>query len=193
MRQVKSLALMTIVLLLLTACGEKGSKAENELVEIRTRLIAAETFYAELAITADYGERVYEYGITYSGSPGLGALTVNSPAELAGVRASVSVTGGTLHYDGAELDTGPITADGLSPVEAVPVLMQQWQRGEVEQCALEKYGEADAVMMSTSVNEAVTQCTWFDRETGNPLYSELLESGRAVIKCEFSDVVIAGG
>lgn len=182
---------MIAMLLLLTACAVGGeSRAESSVLEIRARVLAAQRLTAVVDVTADYGERVYEYGLTFTGDANSGELEVVTPQEIAGARATVSVSGGTLSYDGATLDTGAITRGGLSPVEAVPALIEAWCVGDIMLSGFEKYGETEAVMMVSALSPTVTQTTWFDRETGLPVCGELMEDERVVIRCEFDSVVM---
>ena len=81
------------LLLLLSACsnGEQGGSGAEELaLAIRTEYIAMTGCTAQMALTADYGQRVYEYGISVSWArEGETVLTLTAPEELAGVTARV--------------------------------------------------------------------------------------------------------
>ena len=53
--------------LLLCACG--GENAENDLVlDLRSDFQTMDTWAGQMDVTADYGQRVYEYTVSFAGS-----------------------------------------------------------------------------------------------------------------------------
>lgn len=191
MRQVKTLARMIplILIFLLSACASKSSGQELAL-DIRADLLKAAKIELKTDVTADYGDRVYQFTFAYTGNADAGEITITAPEDIAGLKAHVSVSGGTISFDGAELDTGPLSGDGLSPAASVPVLLSQWQSGAISGCNYEKLGKNDALAVTTAVTETVSQRTWFDVKTRLPLRSELSQNGKMVIACSFENVVI---
>jgi hypothetical protein len=190
------ITLLTITLILcgsLFACGGPKNGGRELALDIRAGLLKASGLDMTAEVTADYGDRVYQFIFTYAGNAGEGTLTLTAPENVAGLKMRVSVSTGAISYDGAELDTGKLTGDGLSPAEAVPVLINQWQSGYISGCNLEKLGAADTVAVTTDVTETVKARTWFDVKTHLPLRSELSENGRMVIACTFSGVAVEQG
>ena len=192
MRQVKTLALMITLILLMTLCSCRSSQSSGEemALDIRTMLLGAGTLDITTHVTADYGEHVYEFSFRYTGNAQEGTLEVIKPEEVAGLKAKISVSGGTLEFDGAVLDTGAITADGLSPAQCIPVLISQWQSGYISGCNFEKLGDNDTLAVTTDLSQAVTQRTWFDCKTLLPLQAELYANGVMVISCRFENIII---
>ncbi len=192
MKQVKALAPMTTLLLLLTlcACGGVRNNAEELALDIRTSLLEADTLDLTADVTADYGERVYDFTVRFTGDADKGAMEILAPEEIAGLKARIDLSGATLEYDGAELDTGALTADGLSPAEAIPVLISQWQSGFISGCSFEKLDEAETLTVTTDVSETVTSKTWFDVKTRLPLRSELSDNGRMAVTVRFDSATI---
>jgi hypothetical protein len=178
------------ILMLLSSCKNTGQKGQELALEIRAALIKAEKLELSTAVRADYGDRVYDFSFTYSGNADKGQIKITAPESIAGLKAEVSVSGGTLEYDGAVLDMGAVTKEGLSPADALPVLISQWQSGYISGCNYEKLGDADTLAMTTDITETVRQRTWFDVKTHLPIRSELSDCGKMVIACEFEDVVI---
>ena len=78
---------MIIALLLLTSCSGAGRQREAEdlALTIRGEYLALENLSAEVDITADYGERVYEFALTASVQDGEMVLTLTEPEWVAGV------------------------------------------------------------------------------------------------------------
>lgn len=193
MKQVKALARMITLLVLilpLSACQPAKRNTEELALQIRASLIEASTLDMTVNVTADYGERVYDFTFTYTGNGDGGILIVTAPEAIAGLKAEVSVSNGTLTYDGAVLDTGGITHDGLSPAEALPVLIAQWQSGYISDCRFEKLDTFDTLAVTTKLTESVSQQTWFDVTTQLPIRSELYDGERMVIACCFEDIIL---
>ena len=159
-------------------------------MEIRAGLIEAEKLALTTSVRADYGDRVYDFSFNYSGNADRGHIEITAPESIAGLKAEVSVSGGTLEYDGAVLDTGAVTKDGLSPAEALPVLISQWQTGYISGCSYEKLGDLNTLAVTTDITESVMQRTWFDVKSHLPVQSELSDSGKTVISCRFENVII---
>lgn len=191
LRQVKkTLALTITIVLLLCSCGQKVQEKEELAMDIRANFLASETVNMTALVTADYGDRVYEFKMTYTGTGDAGDIKILSPEEIAGLMAHVSATDGTIEYDGAELYTGALTEDGLSPAGAIPVLIGQWRGGYIKTATREKLGETETLCIATDISDTVSQNTWFDTESLVPLRSELYNNGQMVVSCQFADVVL---
>ena len=92
MRRLGVCALM-MSLCLLAACGggRGGEDADQLALDLRGRYLALSGCTARLELTADYGERVYEYGLDLSYQrEGDTTLTVTAPEGAAGVTARIS-------------------------------------------------------------------------------------------------------
>ena len=172
------------------SCARAGKGAEETVLDIRTELLEAERLVIGAVITADYGDRVYEFTVKYTGSADAGEITVISPDSIAGVTAEVSQDGCTLVYDGARLDMGALTTGGMSPVEALPVLIAQWRGGFITASGFERLGDTDTVVLMTDIEDNTKQKTWFDGRTHLPIRAELSDNGKLVVTCVFGDVVI---
>jgi outer membrane lipoprotein-sorting protein len=192
LRQVKALALMIIILscMIFSSCRGAGSKGQDLALQIRAGLLKAEKLALTAFVTADYGDRVYDFTFSYSGNADEGEIEITSPESIAGVKAKISVSGGTLEYDGAVLDTGAVTKDGLSPAEALPVLISQWQTGYISGCNFEKLGDLETLAVTTDITETVRQRSWFDVKTRLPVRSEITDGVKTVITCEFENIFI---
>ncbi|MEL4106669.1 hypothetical protein AAFA46_07535 [Oscillospiraceae bacterium WX1] len=189
MKHVKTLARMILPILLLTSCSAKNN-GEALALKIRASLLETTALTLTAVITADYGDRVYDFTVQYTGGADKGDIDILAPQEIAGLKAHVSISGGTLEYDGAILDTGALTKNGLSPAEAVPLLLSQWQRGYISGCNYENLGDTKALAVTTDISETITQRTWFDVKTLLPLRSELNENGKMVLACVFENVTV---
>jgi hypothetical protein len=176
--------------LLLSSCKNTGYKGQELALDIRVALIKAEKLELMTTVKADYGDRVYDFSFKYSGDAEKGGIEITAPESIAGLKADVSVSGGTLKFDSAVLDMGAVTMDGLSPAEALPVLISQWQSGYISGCNYEKLGDIDTLAVTTDITQTVRQRTWFDVKTHLPVHSELSDNGKMVVSCQFENVII---
>lgn len=184
--------LMILLCLSLTACGGGATGAEQLALDIRGEYLAMEGCSGTLTITADYGQRVYTFGaeLTFRRA-GESVLTLTSPEEVAGVTARLEQEGGSLEYDGVRVETGPLDNDGLSPMEAVPALLDYAAEGFLAECTLEETeaGEQLRVICRDPAQQAGTgqECSlWFDPDSHALLRGELSQDGYTVIQCVFS-------
>ena len=180
-----------ILLLLLCACG--GGSEDNDLVlEIRGDFQAMDSWSGRMDLTADYGQRVYEYTVSFTGSRAEGTtLTIEAPEEAAGISA-VSKEGQTwLEYDGVRLETGPLDEAGLTPMDALPALLSAMESGTVAEVGTETDGQTELLRLTIrdpdlppgTGRETVF---WFDKARKTLLRAELRSDGVTVIRCMFS-------
>lgn len=181
--------------LLLAACVDTGggSKAEQLALDIRGEYLALEGFTAGVEIAADYGERVYEYTVDLSyAREGESVLTVTAPETIAGVTARISGEDTALEYDGVRVETGPLDSAGMSPIDAIPALLEQVEEGFIAACGMEEGGETQLLRVICRDPESTAgegrECSlWFDPDTHALLRGEFSQDGATVIRCEFSD------
>lgn len=185
------ICVLMIPLLLLAGCGGgEGSSAEEQALAVRTRYLAMTSFAGSAEVTADYGERVYDFTMDFSWEKdGDLVLTVTSPEEISGITARVRDGETLLEYDGASLGAGDLSGDGLSPVEAIPAILDDARSGCITQCVLEQMGEQETLRVEYGDPrdpEGLTSTLWFDPSTGALLRSELFSDGYLVITCVFT-------
>ena len=175
------LALFLLLLLPLSACSAEQS-ARDQVRELQERFqTSTQRFSAH--ITADYGELVYEFTLRFDSAAG--TLEVLAPDILAGISIGISESGTVLHYEGAMLNTGPLTEDGLSPLAALPAIVRQWREGFVTQAHYETFQGIPVVVMTSHISDHVLHMTRFDRETGIPVQAEIVAEGFVVLSCIF--------
>lgn len=140
---------MMILCLILAACGgESGGQAEQLALDIRGEYLEMASCAGRTEVIADYGQRVYEYGISFQWErEGDLVLTVTAPVEAAGITARVSGEQTSLEYDGVRLETGPLNEDGLSPIDAIPALLRALREDFIAECGMEKLGETHTLRL----------------------------------------------
>ena len=184
--------LMIAAPIILSSCATRsgGGNVQERILEIRTDMLHAQRLIINAQITADYGDRVYEFTVRYTGEAGISEIAILSPEQIAGVTAEITDGGTTLIFDGARLDTGAITGDGLSPIGAIPLLISEWRGGRAELVGAERFGDIDTLTLETAIDDFVRQRTWFDARTLLPVRAEISNEGRTIITSVFSNIVI---
>lgn len=186
---------MIILCLLLAACGsgEVGvGRTEQLALDIRTDYIGMAGCTASMEVTADYGERVYTYGMDLTWQKdGETVLVLYAPEDVAGATVRIQAGETALEYDGARIETGALDAAGLSPVDAAPALLAYAREGFMAECGEEALDEVQTVRISCRDPEATSgtgteAVLWFDRETHALLRGEISVDGFTVIQCVFT-------
>ena len=80
-------ALMMTLILPLAACGGTGAgnEAEELLQQARSRYLEMTACQGHMDMTADYGQRVYTYGVDFTwAKEGETVLTLTAPENVAG-------------------------------------------------------------------------------------------------------------
>lgn len=189
MRKCVICVLMTT--LLLAGCGQGGGNEAEELaLTIRGEHLAMNGCAARAAVTADYGQRVYRYEMAVSVTGEETLLTLSAPETVAGLTARMTGEENLLEFDGVSVETGPLDDSGLTPVSAVPALLEAAKTGYITACALEEDGtvlRVDCGDPAGSPGTGAETALWFDVSTHALTRGEISSDGFRVILCEFSD------
>lgn len=186
--------MMTLVL---TACSgaARADDPQEQALAIRAAYLTADSYAAKLDVTADYGQRVYTYSVDVTVTGGESVLAVTAPAELAGITARLVDGESQLEYDGAVLETGPLSADGLTPLGAVPALLECVRSGFIDNCGVERLGERDTIRVlcrdpERPAGQGREITLWFDVADHTLIQGEVAVDGHRVVLCEFQEFVM---
>ena len=178
--------MMTLLLTACTAGPAKVSPAEELALAIRGEYLESTAWTAQVEITADYGQRVYQYELTASSDGDETVLTLTAPETVEGITARLTQKDGVLEYDGLSVETGPLDEDGLTPVSALPVLMETARSGYVIACSLEeKTLRVDCGDPEGTPGEGREVSLWFDAGTHALVRGEIRSGGFRVIACDY--------
>ena len=188
MRKLVLCVLMTT--LLLAGCGQAGGNEAEELaLTIRGEHLGMDRCTAQVSVTADYGQRVYEYEMAVAVTGEETLLVLSAPETVAGLTARISGEDSALEFDGLSVETGPLDPDGLTPVSAVPALLEAVRSGYITACGLEGEGtvlRVDCGDPTGSPGSGAEYALWFDTSTRALTRGEISVDGFRVILCEFS-------
>ena len=187
----KRLLCVLMTTLLLTGCGKAGvNEAEELALTIRGEYLAMDSCAVQAAITADYGQRVYQYELAAAVNGEETLLTLSAPETVAGLTARIAGEDSRLEFDGLSVETGPLDGNGLTPVSSVSALLEAARSGYITACALEEEGallRMDCGDPTGSPGEGRETVLWFDAATHALVRGEVSVDGFRVIACEFTN------
>ncbi len=185
----KKLALALMLLILLTACGQKEGESSEDIRDYYRSLE-----HIEMTVTqrTDFGDRVLDFEVLYKWQKD-GACTIEtlSPQAIRGLTATLRDDGATLAFDQTIVELGALPGTGLSPLEALPLMIGQWSDGYVSSSGREKLAEQPCLRYTykTTWNEtALEQTVWFAQDSRAPVLAELAADGQVIVRCTFSGV-----
>ena len=95
--------------LLLAGGGQAGGNEAEELaLTIRGEHLGMDRCTAQVSVTADYGQRVYEYEMAVAVTGEETLLVLSAPETVAGLTARISGEDSALEFDGLSVETGPL-------------------------------------------------------------------------------------
>lgn len=180
--RITSLVIALLLVLSLSACHKTGT--EDVLDAIRAELNDAESIRFTAGLRADYGERVFDFNVDFVSSGDGGTLTVTWPEIIAGTQVRYSGGATTLAVGDVEVYTGEILPGGLSPVDAVPVMLTAWKTGLVTETVREKYNDETCISALFRIDDDTNLRTWFSEDTGLPAGAEFVFDGHTVITAQ---------
>lgn len=187
-------ALMMTLALPLSACGGSGvSEAETTALKLRTQYLEMTACSGHLELTADYGQRVYDYGMDFSWErEGDTVLTLTAPENVAGVTARLHRGETALEYEGVIVETGELDRLGLTPISALNTLLNCAETGFLAQCALEETETGEQLLMvcrdpEEQQGQGMQVMLWMEPDTGTLCRGELGCDGVTELFCTFTD------
>lgn len=188
----KVLLFAPVLVLLLTACG--GGEGNDMVTRLQQQYAAVESATMEADIVCHYDEEVREYTLLCAYSPERSTVTVLRPENLAGISAQVENGMLTLSYDDISLDAGTYSAAAVSPVVALPKLMEAAAWGYPGEQSEETLGERACIRLGCDLSDepGTMYTTWFDRETMLPLRSEITVDGTLLFEITWSRFEVTG-
>lgn len=185
---------MTALCLSFCACGSK-SGTDQLAKDIGKEFSNAKSIEMIVTLTADYGERVYKYKLRGTYKDGSSDVEVMEPEGIKGLKAHITEKGVGLELDGVTLDTGNLFGDGLSPLEAVPLMIKTWKDGYITESKREKLDGKETVVVSYDLtkqgsDKKIIHNVWFDTKTRLPVKSEIYSNGYRVLECTFGNIIM---
>jgi len=175
----KKIWITALCLLLLSGCG---SAQQGASLQKQYAAVTGAELTAEITCHLPDEKRQYQVNCTYDAENG-SDVVITEPAELAGIKATVSGDDLTLTYEDLALSAG--TLEAISPVNCLPWLMHAAADGYVLEEGRETIEERDCLRVAFDTSdprgEKVLCTAWFDRETLHPVYSEFTLDGQLLL------------
>ena len=168
------------ILGLLSGCGANESAARR----FREKVASASEIDITADVSADYGGRVVRYRLRYTESDGQGSVEVLEPELIAGIKARVSDRTASLEFDGVILESGKLDIDGLTPVSALPAIVNSMRTGHIAATGRER----DLLILDITVSENSRQQLRLDAETLTPIRAEIRSGDVMYVFCEIISV-----
>ncbi len=174
------LPVLLLLCLLLSACGDRAG--EERFREFSDALAQQETLSFTAALRAEYEDKTVEYTLRYEEGPEGALITVLSPELLAGIKARLAGDGAALEYDGLVIDTGDLDSRGLTPISALPALVETLRSGHLESY----WTEEGRALFQLIADDELSAVVRFEPETMTPLRAELISGGHVRVVCDLA-------
>lgn len=184
---------------LLSGCQQEdlGSQEKELALEARGYYLSLNRASALSQITADYGQRIYDFSLVFQLEKDRCQLTLTAPENLAGIQVQQEFIGqdSKLLWEDLILETGNLSPQGLSPITALPTLIQSLKNGYVESARLHNPAQLSSGLVleifcrdpQQSQGQGLETLLWLQPETFALLGGELYQDGRLVITCLVSE------
>ena len=178
---------LMILMLFLVGCAKEGGQLDRAM-NVRAKWIA-KTVCFDAKIVADYGDETYEFTMECSAAPeGELRFTVKAPQTIAGIKGTVSATGGKLTFDDTAL-AFDLMADGqINPVSAPWVLVRTLRSGYLTSCC-EEDGLLRVSIDDSYEEDALQMEIWLNPEN-QPIQAEIIYEGRRIVTMKIENFQI---
>ena len=166
--------------LLLTGCARRG---ETRFLAFSDALAAREELSFTADLRAEYADRTLNFTLAYGKNAEGESVTVLRPERIAGIRARLKPGSAALEYEGLILETGPLDPYGLTPMNALPKLVEALLAGHLDS----HWQDAGAAAYRLIPDDTLAVSVWFEPESMRPLRAELESGGKVHIYCEITD------
>ena len=175
------LSLLLGLCVLLSGCG--GRAVKSRILDFSRDLREREQLSFTAEIRAEYPEKRSEFSLSYESDESGETMRVLEPELIRGIGAHLAPGSSTLEYDGMILDLGPLDPNGLSPLTALPLLVDTLKNGHLDS-TWEEGGQPAAKLIR---DDTLSVQVWFSPETMTPVRAELSSGDTVKLFCELSD------
>ncbi len=184
----KRIIAFSMILLLFSGCGENKSDL-NRVTSLREKMLACNSCSFRAAITADYGDKSYDFVMDcVTDKNGELSFTVVKPESIEGIKGTFNSNGGMLTFEDQVL-AFPKLADGeLSPVSAPWLIVKTLMGGYLNSCGMDTDGLR--VTINDSYEEDALQLDLWLSDENLPIYAEIIWQGRRILNVNVDNFVI---
>ena len=188
----KKILFLAVAFLIMTACS--NDNPYETFLLIRAGYLAADVqLTAELS--ADYGDRCVEYKLAYVGDGKSGEVSVIEPDEIRGISAQIGEDKKvSLKCGDVLIDTGVIYGTDVSPVGALPLIVNAVREGYVSTVYRETLNGSEYTVVEidetpAGESEKLIYTLWFAAEDRSLYKAEVNAGGLVVVTALFEGAV----
>lgn len=172
---------LLFICLFLSGCGSRAD--EKRFSEFSYALGEKESLSFTAQIRAEYDDRSLSFTLSYQKDAEGETIRVMKPERISGVKAHLSPGSSTLEFEGLILDTGPLDPYGLTPVNALPKLVEMLCTGHLDS----HWNEAGSLVCRLILDDHLSASVWFEPERMIPYYAEIQSDETVHLFCEIND------
>ena len=176
-------SVLMMTLLLLPGCGEREARLEGDFEAFRQSVTETENMTASVRLTAMTGGAAAEYLLRLSYDGSAVSVTIAEPELLAGITAVAERGQTEIVYESVRLGAGALDETGLTPVSALPAVIDAIQSGYLELL----WWEEPWLCARLHVSDSSVLTLWLEEDTLAPYVAEIASDGRVVVRAVFED------
>ena len=177
----KLLPLLLMICLLLSGCGSRAN--EKRFSDFSETLGGKDTLSFSAELRAEYPNRTLSFTLDYARDTDGQTITVREPERIAGIRAHLVPGSNTLEFEGLILDTGPLDPYGLTPMNALPKLVEALETGHLEA----HWEEAKLLACRLILDDHLSAVVWFEPSDMTPVRAEIQSDDTVHLFCDIHD------
>ena len=162
-------------------CGCTGKRDElDRAMKLRASLLGCLGCSFDVAITADYGDELYEFAMScQSGGRGDLEFKVTQPESIAGITGKIASDEGSLTFDDTILQFPLMADDQVTPVSGPWILMKTLLGGYLT-AANEEENLLHLTINDSYEEDALQMEIWLNEED-IPICGEIYYDGRRIV------------
>ncbi len=185
----KKVGALFLVLFFLAGCSGKSEEIDRGM-DLRAKLLRAKFCSFDAAITADYGDKLYEFSLNCQADD-LGDVyfTVTAPETISGITGVVADDGGKLTFDDVALQFDTMTDDQITPVTSPWIFLKTLRSGYLTAAGME--GDQLRLTIDDSYEEDALKLDIWLNEENIPQRAEILYDGRRILTLSVTNFQIS--
>ena len=171
------LCMFLMLSFLLTGCGAK--KEEKLLNDFSTALSGRNDLTFVGKLRCEYDDRTVNFTLQYKQRDNGCEVSVLQPEGIEGLSVELDEKGSVLHYDELFIDTGKLDHFGLSPLSALPLIVNTLKSPYLDSVR----SENNLTVYSLIPADDIQVDVGFDENT-LPVRAELISDGKVRVFCD---------
>lgn len=179
-----------VILVVCFLCGcRAGDNQLDQAMDLRKKLLEAQTCSFTAVVTADYGDALYTFQMDCTAdSAGILEFTVTDPETIAGITGNISQESAALTFDDKVL-AFPMMADGeLTPVCAPWIFLNTLRSGYLTGCKSEDNGLS--IYIDDTFENKPLRLLISTGENAVPVYAEIIWQDYRILSLDIRDFAI---